>query len=214
MAQKNPPVPHCWLPRLAQVLGERWAPFGCHSVPSSPWAVTNSITGRGLMKLVPGFFPESAPLCHGCVYEGERSRIFHLCCPVIIPVWKTCSVFPLSRWAKEGPGGVWHRHGRARDRAGGRGDTVPVQKIPEEKSRVPVLVATSQRQTKWSWDDLSRKSEITQRCMYRNYQYLKPHWQITTRELVRDSIPDVSRPLSSVTHHFTWCCNKKLGWSN
>lgn len=27
--------------------------------------------------------------------------------------------------------------------------------------------------------------------MYRNYQYLKPHWQITTHELVCDFIPQM-----------------------
>lgn len=56
-------------------------------------------------------------------------------------------LFSLSRWAEEGSRRIWHRHGRARDRAGGCGNTVPVQKIPEEKSGVPVLVATSQLKT-------------------------------------------------------------------
>lgn len=123
-----------------------------------PTAVTDSAVGRGWgvrsavsAETGPRFFSEYAPHCHGCVCEGERGRFFHLCCPVIMTVWKNCwcfVLFSLSRWAEEGSRGIWHRHGRTRDRAGGCGDTVPVQKIPEEKSGVPVLVATSELKTK------------------------------------------------------------------
>lgn len=123
-------------------------PMGCHRLCC--WEGLGNFISCACQKWSQVFFWICCPSSR-CVCEGERGRFLCLCCPVLIPVWKNCwcfVLFSLSRWAEEGSRGIWHRHGRARDRAGGRGDTVPVQKIPEEKSGVPVLVATSQLKTK------------------------------------------------------------------
>jgi hypothetical protein len=44
------------------------------------------------------------------------------------------------RWAEESSRRIWHRHGRTRDRACSSGHSVSVQKIPEEKGWISVLV--------------------------------------------------------------------------
>ena len=79
----------------------------------------------------------------GATWRSEPGLIQSRCLPARCSVIAFCLCFSCSRWAEEGSRGIWHRHGCARDRTRGGGHPVSVQKIPEEKGRVPVLVGES-----------------------------------------------------------------------
>ena len=79
----------------------------------------------------------------GAMWCLEPGLIQSRCLPPHCSVITFCLYFSCSRWAEEGSRGIRHRHGCARDRTSGSGHPVSVQKIPEEKGRVPVLAGES-----------------------------------------------------------------------
>ena len=79
----------------------------------------------------------------GATWRLEPGLIQSRCLPAHCSVITFCLYFSCSRWAEEGSRGIRHRHGCARDRTSSGGHPVSVQKIPEEKGRVPVLAGES-----------------------------------------------------------------------
>lgn len=91
-----------------------------------------------------------------CFTKRALAWFSQLLSPNISSTQTFCSF--LSRWEEERAArGLWHRHGKPRDREGRRGDPVAVQEIPEKETGRQVLelrpAATSSLM--WAWSCMS-----------------------------------------------------------